>query len=141
MLSKAASSTIFWVFGMNPSLPDHGQTLYWLSQWPSSIPKANSDKIHFIYWKTYKGICVCVYIYIYIYILHTYIYTHKFSEMEYPVLVNTFHISCLNLFKFGQLTLNSISIRSGISSLRISIHLMIYIWDNFMNILSVKVKV
>ena len=37
---QVASSTIFWVFvwvdlGLNPGLPDHWQTLYSFSQWPS----------------------------------------------------------------------------------------------------------
>ncbi len=36
---------------------------------------------------------------------------HQFSEMEYSVFANNFHISSLNLINMGQFTLNRISIR------------------------------
>ena len=60
MLSKAASNTIFWVFGMTwpgiePSFPDHWQTLYSLGQWPSITNMNNLKKKHIhLYVHIYK---------------------------------------------------------------------------------------
>ena len=64
VLSKAASSSIFWVFGMTtcdwtPVSRTIGKHTNSLGQWPGNI---------YIYIYIYVCVCVCVYIYIHIYI-------------------------------------------------------------------------
>ena len=90
---QAESSTIFWVFGMTTSLPNHWQTLYSLGQCHYSDA----------YFSTYTYVCVSVHVFVWKYrgmLFSTqpniYIYIYLL-ELIY-ILVHTHYSLCLTLF-------------------------------------------